>query len=437
MSDVVLKVENLYKRYRLGTVDRQAFKEDLVSWWAKLRGKPDPYEQYITSNELANIKDSESMRNLKARYVWALQDINFEVKRGEIVGIIGKNGAGKSTLLKILSKTTTPTKGQVKIKGRIASLLEVGTGFHGELTGRENIYLNGAILGMTRHEITRHLDEIIDFAGVEAYIDTPVKRYSSGMYVRLAFAVGAHLLSDILIVDEVLAVGDAEFQKKCIGKMQDVSKGEGKTVLFVSHNMATISKLCNTGIVLKNGERDFYGNVKEAINDYLKLNIEEEVCTQIYLEKDLSKNVQFLEVKLLDANKQVFKRNLNINDKFFLYLRLAVHKPISFLHLTFGINSIDGENLLFSDRTDVAGNYMNVEKGEYLFELAIPNPLLNVGKYYLWVSVGDKNNGSMDYIENALRFEIEDISSFRALKRPGYIYQPIEWKLIKTIYEPA
>lgn len=315
--------------------------------------------------------------------------------------------------------------------------MEVGTGFHGELTGRENIYLNGAILGMTRHEITRHLDEIIDFAGVEAYIDTPVKRYSSGMYVRLAFAVGAHLLSDILIVDEVLAVGDAEFQKKCIGKMQDVSKGEGKTVLFVSHNMATISKLCNTGIVLKNGERDFYGNVKEAINDYLKLNIEEEVCTQIYLEKDLSKNVQFLEVKLLDANKQVFKRNLNINDKFFLYLRLAVHKPISFLHLTFGINSIDGENLLFSDRTDVAGNYMNVEKGEYLFELAIPNPLLNVGKYYLWVSVGDKNNGSMDYIENALRFEIEDISSFRALKRPGYIYQPIEWKLIKTIYEPA
>ncbi len=437
MSDVVLRVENLYKRYRLGTVDRQTFKEDMISWWAKVRGKPDPYEQYITSNELANIKDSEAMRNLQARYVWALQDINFEVKQGEIVGIIGKNGAGKSTLLKILSKTTTPTKGKVKVKGRIASLLEVGTGFHGELTGRENIYLNGAILGMTRHEITRHLDEIIDFAGVEAYIDTPVKRYSSGMYVRLAFAVGAHLLSDILIVDEVLAVGDAEFQKKCIGKMKDVSSGEGKTVLFVSHNMATISKLCNVGIVLRNGIRDFYGTIKEAVNDYLKLNMQEESCTQIFFEKDPSKKVQFLEVKLLDSNKQAFKRNLNINDNFFLYLHLIANEPISFLHLTFGINSADGENLLFSDRTDVAGNYINVEKGAYIFELAIPSPLLNAGKYSLWVSVGDKNNGSMDYIENALRFEIEDISSFRPLKRPGYIYQPIEWKLINAIYEPA
>lgn len=271
MSDVALKVENLYKRYRLGSVDRQAFKEDVISWWAKMRGKPDPYEQYITSNELANIKDSEDLKKLKARYVWALQDINFEIKQGEIVGVIGKNGAGKSTLLKILSKTTTPTKGQVKINGRIASLLEVGTGFHGELTGKENIYLNGAILGMNRHEIKKHLDEIIDFAGIDAYIDTPVKRYSSGMYVRLAFAVGAHLLSDILIVDEVLAVGDAEFQKKCIGKMQDVSKGEGKTVLFVSHNMGTISKLCNSGVLLKNGNIQLIGNIQKIIQNYFSI----------------------------------------------------------------------------------------------------------------------------------------------------------------------
>ena len=269
MSDVILKVENLYKRYRLGVVDRQAFKEDVISWWAKVRGKPDPYEQYITSNELANIKDSEEMKKLKARYVWALQDINFEIKQGEIVGIIGKNGAGKSTLLKILSKTTTPTKGQVKIKGRIASLLEVGTGFHGELTGRENIYLNGAILGMNRHEIKRNLDEIIDFAGVEAYIDTPVKRYSSGMYVRLAFAVGAHLLSDILIVDEVLAVGDAEFQKKCIGKMKDVSAGEGKTVLFVSHNITAVKNLCKQGIFIKNGNLVDIGDIVTISNKYL------------------------------------------------------------------------------------------------------------------------------------------------------------------------
>ncbi len=269
MSDVVLKVENLYKRYRLGAVDRQAFKEDMISWWASIRGKPDPYEQYITSNELATITDSETLKKLAARYVWALQDINFEVKQGEIVGVIGKNGAGKSTLLKILSKTTTPTKGQVKVKGRIASLLEVGTGFHGELTGRENIYLNGAILGMNRHEIKKHLDEIVDFAGIDAYIDTPVKRYSSGMYVRLAFAVGAHLLSDILIVDEVLAVGDAEFQKKCIGKMKDVSAGEGKTVLFVSHNMISIKNLCSIGIYLKNGNVVDIGNVGGIITKYI------------------------------------------------------------------------------------------------------------------------------------------------------------------------
>jgi lipopolysaccharide transport system ATP-binding protein len=267
MSDIVLKVENLYKRYRLGKVDRTAFKEDVISFFAKLQGKPDPYDSYVTANELASVK---SIDEVKSRYVWSLQDINFEVKQGEIVGVIGKNGAGKSTLLKILSKTTTPTRGNIKIKGRIASLLEVGTGFHPELTGRENIYMNGAILGMRRHEITRKLDEIVAFAGVEAYIDTPVKRYSSGMYVRLAFAVAAHLEPDILIVDEVLAVGDADFQKKCLGKMKDVSAGEGRTVLFVSHNMGAVKGLCTKGIMLKNGILSFEGEVQNAIDHYMQ-----------------------------------------------------------------------------------------------------------------------------------------------------------------------
>ena len=233
MSKTVIKVENLSKQYKLGDIGTGSLGHDINRWWYKVRGKEDPYLQIGDANDRTQKGSSD--------YVWALKDINFEVKQGEVLGIIGRNGAGKSTLLKILSKTTAPTTGSVKIKGRIASLLEVGTGFHPELSGRDNIYLNGAILGMTKREITRKFDEIVDFAGVERYIDTPVKRYSSGMYVSLAFGVAAHLEPEILIVDEVLAVGDAEFQKKCLGKMKDVSVNDGRTVLFVSHNMAAIS----------------------------------------------------------------------------------------------------------------------------------------------------------------------------------------------------
>nr|MBP8085285.1 ABC transporter ATP-binding protein [Cloacibacterium sp.] len=242
---LALKAENISKQYRLGQVGTGTLSHDLNRFWAQLRGKEDPYLKIGEANDRSSKGESE--------YVWSLRDINFEIEQGDAVGIIGRNGAGKSTMLKLLSKVTKPTTGKIYTNGRIASLLEVGTGFHPEMTGRENIYLNGAILGMTRKEITRKFDEIVDFSGVERYIDTPVKRYSSGMYVRLAFAVAAHLESEILIVDEVLAVGDAEFQKKCLGKMGDVSKGEGRTVLFVSHNMSSISKLCNTGILLKKG----------------------------------------------------------------------------------------------------------------------------------------------------------------------------------------
>ncbi|MFN5334310.1 MAG: ABC transporter ATP-binding protein, partial [Bacteroidota bacterium] len=238
----VIKVENLSKQYRLGSVSTGTISHDINRWWHRIRGKEDPYLQIGETNDRSQKGDSD--------YVWALRDINFEVEHGEVLGIIGRNGAGKSTLLKILSRTTAPTTGSVKIKGRVASLLEVGTGFHPELSGRENIFLNGAILGMTKREIERKFDEIVDFAGVERYIDTPVKRYSSGMYVRLAFAVAAHLEPEILIVDEVLAVGDAEFQKKCLGKMKDVSVNEGRTVLFVSHNMAAVANLCSKAIVM-------------------------------------------------------------------------------------------------------------------------------------------------------------------------------------------
>ena len=267
MSDIVIKVENLSKQYRLGTIGHGTLYQDLQSWWARVWGKEDPNTR-ITPNPQPSAPPSQLFAPGEDRF-WALQDVNLEVNQGEIVGIIGRNGAGKSTLLKIMSQVTAPTKGTIKIKGRVASLLEVGTGFHQELTGRENIYLNGTILGMTREEINRKFVEIVDFAEVDKFLDTPVKRYSSGMQVRLAFAVAAHLEPEILLVDEVLAVGDAAFQKKCLGKMGDVAKG-GRTVLFVSHNMATISALCSKAIVLKNGLIEFpLGDINEAVGRYL------------------------------------------------------------------------------------------------------------------------------------------------------------------------
>ena len=263
MGNTVIKVENLSKQYRLGLVGASTFKEDASRWWAKMRGKEDPFLTLGVENDRTSSSDS--------KFVWSLKDINFEVQQGDVLGIIGRNGAGKSTLLKILSKITSPTTGTVKAKGRIASLLEVGTGFHPELTGRENIFLNGAILGMRKHEIKSKLDEIIAFAGVERYIDTPVKRYSSGMYVRLAFAVAAHLENEILIIDEVLAVGDAEFQKKCLAKIGDVSKEEGRTVLFVSHNLPSISTLCNRGLLLRNGKIIKDSSAKDCISEYFSM----------------------------------------------------------------------------------------------------------------------------------------------------------------------
>jgi lipopolysaccharide transport system ATP-binding protein len=261
MKDIILKAENISKQYRLGQVGTGTLSHDLNRWWHQVRGKENPYLKIGDTNDRSTKGESD--------YVWALQDINFEVERGEILGIIGKNGAGKSTVLKILSRVTASTTGKIQFGGRVASLLEVGTGFNGEMTGRENIYLNGAILGMTKKEIASKLDEIIDFSGCERYIDTPVKRYSSGMTVRLAFAVAAFLEPEILIIDEVLAVGDADFQKKAIGKMQDISKTGGRTVLFVSHNMAAVKSLCTRGIVLEHGKVKFDGKIENAVSFYL------------------------------------------------------------------------------------------------------------------------------------------------------------------------
>jgi lipopolysaccharide transport system ATP-binding protein len=274
-DDVVIKVENLWKQYRYGTISHATLRKDFQSWWARFRGKEDPnlpvsYAQSAERKASENNSMPSALSSLQedADRFWALKDVSFEVKLGEVLGIIGKNGAGKSTLLKIMSRVTTPTKGQIKIKGRVASLLEVGTGFHPELTGRENIFLNGAILGMTKAEIKKKFDEIVAFAEIDKFIDTPVKRYSSGMYVRLAFAVAAHLEPEILVVDEVLAVGDTQFQKKCLGKMGDVAR-EGRTVLFVSHNMGAILGLCVQGVLLEQGRIISKGSVTDVVTTYL------------------------------------------------------------------------------------------------------------------------------------------------------------------------
>ncbi|WP_395064900.1 polysaccharide ABC transporter ATP-binding protein [Flavobacterium sp.] len=292
MTETVIKVENLSKAYQIGQIGSSTLSRDIDRFWqTKILGKEDPFLKIGETND-RSIKGESNI-------VWSLKDINFEVNQGDAIGIIGKNGAGKSTLLKLLSRVTSPTSGQIKVKGRIASLLEVGTGFHPELSGRENIFLNGAILGMQRKEITRKLDEIIDFSGVERYIDTPVKRYSSGMYVRLAFAVAAHLESEILIVDEVLAVGDADFQKKCIGKMSDISKGQGRTVLFVSHNMSAVNKLCNKGVVMSNGMIGTVLPVEEAVEDYLSIDFNSQTVITKF------KNLELKTVKILSQNKEI------------------------------------------------------------------------------------------------------------------------------------
>jgi lipopolysaccharide transport system ATP-binding protein len=294
MSEIVIKVENISKAYQIGQIGTGTISRDLERLWTtRIRGKEDPFLKIGEANDRSTKGTSD--------IVWSLRDINFDINQGDAVGIIGRNGAGKSTLLKLLSRVTSPTTGEIKVKGRIASLLEVGTGFHPELSGRENIYLNGAILGMRKQEIARKLDEIIDFSGVERYIDTPVKRYSSGMYVRLAFAVAANLESEILIVDEVLAVGDAEFQKKCLGKMGDISKGEGRTVLFVSHNMAAVQTLCNQGILIENGQILHQGIINDTISKYLQGNAFSNDLINFRGRKGNGK-VKFTEVKVYGEN---------------------------------------------------------------------------------------------------------------------------------------
>lgn len=314
-----IEFNHISKQYRLGLVSTKTLTSDLSRWWQmNVLRKEDPYLKVGETNDRSKKALSD--------FVWALKDIDFKVEQGDVVGIIGKNGAGKSTLLKLLSRVTTPTIGTIKARGRIASLLEVGTGFHSELTGRENIYMNGAILGMSKQEINRKLDEIVDFSGCERYIDTPVKRYSSGMMVRLGFAVAAHLDPEILVVDEVLAVGDAEFQKKAIGKMKDVSKGEGRTVLFVSHNMASVKALCKTGILLENGSLKMQGEISDIVDNYLAANIINDYTSSIKISSKhrphpTSRELEFVSATIKNDNRSIatdellhFVLHIKVND---------------------------------------------------------------------------------------------------------------------------
>lgn len=390
----VIRVEGLYKQYQLGQVSTGTLSQDFNRWLHKLRGKEDPYEK------ITGINDRE--RTSETSFVWALEDVNFDVKQGEVLGIVGRNGAGKSTLLKILSKVTAPTKGQIKIKGRIASLLEVGTGFHPELTGRENIFLNGAILGMTKAEIRSKFDEIVAFSGVEKYIDTPVKRYSSGMYVRLAFAVAAHLEPEILIVDEVLAVGDAEFQKKCLGKMKDVSN-QGRTVLFVSHNMVAVEALCTRGIYLKDGTVFFDSGIRNIVREYfsesIKLN-EGKKVTEI-LRENKNHGVD-LKIISIDCLSTVFWRdNLKLNFK------IQKNNPIlSEIEFGFGINDMNGIRICTFESPEA---YSFFENDILEFTVELSEPKFVPGKYY--ISLGIRTNvQTLDFIDNVISFDVLEIN---------------------------
>lgn len=404
MSTTVIRVENVSKQYRLGTIGTGTISSDLKRWFYKVRGKEDPFLKIGEENDRSKKGSSE--------FVWALKDITFDVQRGDVVGVIGKNGAGKSTLLKLLSRTTLPTTGNIKVRGRIASLLEVGTGFHPELTGRENIYLNGAILGMRKAEIQSKFDEIVDFAGVDRYIDTPVKRYSSGMYVRLAFGVAAHLEPEILIVDEVLAVGDAEFQQKALGKMQNVSQKEGRTVLFVSHNMAAIRQLCKNAILLKNGSVEMTGGVTEVTDRYR------------YINESVSVNISDFRNRQGNGDCRVAGINLGTENQFGLTtfklgdtiaFELNVIKfastELKKIRLIIGVyNSVNEGYLRFDSKN--SNDRIRINDGQTVIRCELTEHI-NIKPDSYYVNVAIFNDDLLcDYISNAVKFTVDNFDYF-------------------------
>ncbi len=418
-----IEFDHVSKQYRLGLVSTKTLSHDIRRFWiTNVLHREDPYLKIGETNDRSTRGNSD--------YVWALRDIDFKVEQGDVVGIIGKNGAGKSTLLKLLSRVTGPTTGTIRAHGRIGSLLEVGTGFHGEMTGRENIFMNGAILGMTRNEIQAKLDEIIDFSGCERYIDTPVKRYSSGMTVRLGFAVAAFLEPEILVVDEVLAVGDAEFQKKAIGKMKDVSQGQGRTVLFVSHNMQSVKNLCNHGVLLEHGKIKTMGGIEDVVNAYLHEDVETCRATQWDREHAPYQNG----IRLLSAKIT--------NEEETLYAGDAIHLEFEFeseethpaeYNITFLVKD-EMNNFLFEAST--AYGTRHVEKtssGTYKAKATIPAHLMHEGNYRIWRIFFVKDRVTLQFMyEDALSFELKrkvlDEFGYQD-KKMGLILPKIDWRM--------
>ncbi|WP_296623728.1 ABC transporter ATP-binding protein [Marivirga sp.] len=378
MSDIVLKVENLSKLYRLGEVGTGTISHDLNRWWAKIRGNEDPFGVIGSTND-------RTQKAEKGESVWAIKGINFEVKKGEVLGIIGKNGAGKSTLLKVLSKITAPTTGNIKIKGRVASLLEVGTGMHPEMTGKENVYLNGTILGMTKKEIDSKFEEIMEFAGCAKYADTPVKRYSSGMKVRLGFAVAAFLEPEILIVDEVLAVGDAEFQKKAIGKMKDISSGGGRTVLFVSHNMGSIRKLCNRGVLLVNGEISYSGNIEAVIDNYLSEG-KGDLGVPLVKFKESNGVFQPIQLQIKNRSSDELTNTFSSDHAILIQFSYRTTEELHNMRIVLAILAQD-DQILFTYSSHSIEPALK-EPGEYVVSFTIQPELFNTGNYKIRLHAG-------------------------------------------------
>ncbi len=396
MNEVVIRFEDVSKQYRLGVVGTGTLSHDLNRFFAKVRGKEDPTRKVGVANTL-NEKSGD--------YVWALKDINFSLNDGEVLGVVGKNGAGKSTLLKLLSRVTAPTTGEIKVKGRIASLLEVGTGFHPELTGKENIYLNGAILGMTKREITSKFEEIVDFSGVSKYVDTPVKRYSSGMYVRLAFAVAAHLEPEILIVDEVLAVGDAEFQKKAIGKMQSVSRS-GRTVLFVSHNLTAVEQLCTKGILLQNGMLKMEGPIHDVTTAYKKSSVHESE-----LKRSGTRLVEFQKYEMTDGQGRITDE-VRLGESFRVTASFFAKEKMDYTDMTLDIRNDANEFIGHVTNADDLFEIKSIEKGgQKTVSVDVKDVSFAPGTYYISLWLGN-NYGTFDYIENCIRFSIKQGDDF-------------------------
>lgn len=413
MTNWAVKVEDLSKMYQLGEIGTGTLSRDIERWWSRIRGKEDPIMQIGEENDRTSVGKSD--------IVWSLRDVSFEVAQGDAIGIIGRNGAGKSTLLKLLSKITSPTSGRALVKGRVASLLEVGTGFHPELTGRENIYLNGAILGMRKKEIAKNFDAIVDFAGVDRYVDTPVKRYSSGMYVRLAFAVAAHLESEILIVDEVLAVGDAEFQKKCLGKMGEVTKGQGRTILFVSHNMASVKALCNKGLVLQNGRNIFSGSVLDSVLLYQKTGMSNEAYSH---EGNIE---QALGNKLIRVRSFCVEplegKILTLSSGFRFVLVFYCNKPHINLDVTFEMSTVD-DIVVFHNGVLISQN-QDAEIGYYQVEGQVAPYVINSGTYKFKLIFGQDQRYPLFIVDQILQFEImNEIKGSNSVQLPGINYMP-------------